>query len=214
MKEIWIIGAGRFGWLAFQRLSEKKKHTRFILVDPVKENLSRWQGPKLIIYLGDGVDFLNEHLQGESRPDWIIPALPVHLAGQWLLARLGPMQIQRITIPEEIEHYLPNPIRGAGGDLYVSHADFRCPHDCAEPRDLCTVTGEKRKKNMFEVLKGIRFDPFQPVVIRSRQLGPGVGGYRPRQIYELLEKVKQLSGPLLLSTACRCHGVITGLHKK
>lgn len=213
MEEIWIIGVGQFGLLAFKRLSKSHKERHFVLVDPVKETLSRCKGPNSTLERADGVDFLEQHLNPRNRPDWIIPALPIHLAAEWLLIRLGPERLQRVALPPGIEPLLPNPIRGSDGNIYVSHADFTCPDDCAEPRDICTVTGEPRKQNMFEILGGIHLPPFQPLTIRSHQLGPGIGGYRPKHLFALLEKVQQASGHLFVSTACRCHGVITGLER-
>ncbi|MFH1243588.1 MAG: potassium transporter [Pseudomonadota bacterium] len=213
MEEIWIIGVGRFGSIAYQRLSKTRKTRRFVLVDPVEENLSRCKGPYSTFEKADGVDFLKENLFTHGNPDWIIPALPVHLAAEWILARLGPGRLRRVTLPHGIEPLLPNSIRGTDGNIYVSHADFRCPDDCAEPRDICTATGEKRKQNMFEILGDIRFLPYRPLAIRSRQLAPGVGGYRPKELRSLMDQVDKAGGQLLLSTACRCHGVITGLER-
>ncbi len=216
MKKIWIIGLGQFGRLAFRSLSKRPGESRFVLVDPDEENLQRVTGPDCTLEKADGVAYLAQHLHpdnSEGAPDWIIPAAPVHLAAEWCLSLLGPESIQRVDPPPEIEPLLSNPMRGAGGDLYVSHADFFCPEDCAEPRDICTVTREPRKRNMFELLGEMRFPPFQPLVIRSRQLGPGIGGCRPEQFFTLLSRVKQTEGSLLVSTACRCHGVITAMEK-
>jgi hypothetical protein len=214
MEEIWIIGVGRFGSLAYSRLSKGAKSRFFVLIDPIKENLLRYEGPNVTLEQSEGVDFLTRHLsQAEPKPDWIIPALPVHLAAEWILSRLRSGGIRHIPIPSKIEPLLPNPMRGSEGNIYVSHADFRCPDDCAEPRDLCTVTQKPRKQNMFDLLRKLRIPPFQSLVIRSYQLGPGIGGYRPAQLFALLESVEQSSGGLLVCTACRCHGVITGLER-
>lgn len=213
MEEVWIIGAGHFGWLAFQRLSKCGKKRHFVLVDPVKENLLRCKGPNITLEQADGVDFLEQNLLALNGPDWIIPALPLHLMAEWLLVRMGPARLQRVTLPSEVESLLPNPIRGPDGNLYVSHADFRCPDNCAEPSDICTVTKKPRDQDMFKILRDIKPLPFQPLVIRSCQLGPGIGGYRPRHLFALLDKVEQARGHLLLSTACRCHGVLTGLKR-
>lgn len=213
MEEIWIIGIGQFGWLAFQRLSKSRKKRRFILIDPVKENFLRCKDPNCTIEQSDGVEYLEQNLHSGNGPNWIIPALPIHLAAEWFLVHLGPARLRRMILPPEIEPLLPNPIRGPEGNIYVSHANFRCPDDCAEPKDICTVTGKQRKQNMFEILGNIDLTPFQPFAIRSHQLGPGIGGYRPEQLLALLEKVEQARGPLLVSTACRCHGVITGLER-
>jgi hypothetical protein len=213
MEEIWIIGVGQFGLLAFQRLSRTNKDRHFVLVDPVEKNLLPCQDANSTLEQADGVDFLNRRLQMGTAPDWIIPALPIHLAAEWFLVRLGPERLRRITLPPEIDPLLPNTMRGSDGNMYVSHADFRCPDDCAEPGDVCTVTGQRREQNMFEILGGIQLTPFKPLAIRSHQLGPGIGGYRSEQLFEMLAKVEEAKGALLVSTACRCHGVVTGLER-
>jgi hypothetical protein len=213
MEEIWIIGVGQFGFIAFDRLSKSGKQRHFVLVDPVERNLLRCKGPNVTLEKADGVAFLEQHLTSSRTPDWIIPALPVHLAAEWFLLRLGPERLHRVDASSELEPLLPNPIRGSDGNIYVSHADFRCPDDCAEPRDLCTVTGEPRKRNMFEILADIKLTPFRALSIRSHQLGAGIGGYRSERLLALLDKVEQARGQLLVSTACRCHGVITALER-
>ena len=213
MEEIWIIGVGQFGYIAFQRLSDTGKDRYFTLVDPVEKNLLKCKGPTTTLRISDGVEFLESYLKKGRQPDWIIPALPVHLAAEWLLLHLGPDNLRRIPPLPEIETLVPNSIRGAEGNIYVSHAAFRCPADCDEPRDICTVTRKMRKQDMFELLGNLDIEPFKALTIQSHQLGPGIGGYRPEQLFELRESVEQVMGPILLSTACRCHGVITGLER-
>jgi hypothetical protein len=214
IEEIWIIGVGRFGSLAYRRLSERAKKRHFVLVDPIKENLLRCEGPDVSLEQSDGVDFLTRHLHpNERKPGWIIPALPVHLAAEWILSRLRSQGFRRIPVLPKIEPLLPNPMRGSEGNIYVSHANFRCPDDCAEPRDLCTVTQKPRKQNMFDLLRELRIPGFRSLVIRSYQLGPGIGGYGPEQLFALLRDVEHTPRHLLVCTACRCHGVITGLER-
>jgi hypothetical protein len=213
MKEIWIIGVGHFGTIAFQRLSQDLKDRHFILVDPIKKNLLSCKGSRTTLRISDGVEFLESSIEKGRQPDWIIPALPVHLAAEWILLHLGPKRLRRVPMPAELEALVPNPVRGPEGNLYVSHADFRCPADCDEPRDICTVTQERRQQNMFELLADLDIEPFKPLTIRSHQLGPGIGGYRPEQLFETLTHVNQIRGSIALSTACRCHGVITGLER-
>jgi len=213
MEEIWIIGVGQFGYIAFQRLSEAGKDRHFVLVDPVAEKLLRCKGSTSTIEISEGIEFLEKYFQKGRKPDWIIPALPAHLAAEWFLLHLGPQRLRRIPFPSELEVLVPNPIRGSEGNLYVSHADFRCPEDCDEPRDICSVTRKMRKQNMYDFLVNLYVEPFKSLNIRSHQLGPGIGGYRPEQLLELMENVKQALGPILVSTACRCHGVITGLER-
>ncbi len=93
MEKIWIIGMGRFGLRAVQELSENRKDGHFVLVDPIQEHLVKGKGPNRVLEQTDGVDFLKRNLHKENGPDWIIPALPVHLAAKWCLMRLGPERI-------------------------------------------------------------------------------------------------------------------------
>jgi hypothetical protein len=213
MREVWIIGVGQFGWLAVQRLSGRMAETHFLLVDPDGQNLSRAKGPSRTLIKEDGVRFLHTSLTDRARPDWIIPALPVHLAAEWCLLHLRKRGWKRREIPETIHPLLPAPLLGPSGDVYVSHANFKCPDDCAEPRDLCTVTQERRKRNMFELLADLPVSPCQPVVIRSHQLGPGIGGYRPSQLMDLLSRIESGPPKVLVCTACRCHGVSTAMER-
>ena len=182
-----------------------------MLVDPNEKNLAKCASSATTLINSDGVAFLETNLAKGHQPDWIIPALPIHLAAEWFLRHLGPERLRRKVLPLKIETLVPNPVRGSDGNIYASHADFRCPDDCDEPQDICTVTGDVRKENMFELLENLVIAPFEALVIRSCQLGAGIGGYRPKRLFELKEKVAHASGPILVSTACRCHGVVTGL---
>lgn len=213
MEELWIIGLGKFGSLAFQRLSQSGRTRHFVLVDPVAENLLKFKGPTATLKISDGVAYLNTHLSNSRKPDWIIPALPIHLAAEWALVHIGAQRLKRISLPSEIETLIPNPIRGSEGNIYASHADFRCPDDCDESGDICTITRKARKRDMFELLGNLDIEPYVALNIRSHQLGPGIGGYRPEQLMAMMDSVRQAPGPILLSTACRCHGVITGLER-
>jgi hypothetical protein len=56
--------------------------------------------------------------------------------------------------------------------------------------------------------------PFESRLIRSQQLGTGVGGFRPEALNHLLEHLKMRTNVdrlILVSTACRCHGVVSAL---
>jgi hypothetical protein len=213
MEEIWIIGVGRFGTSAYQRLAKAGRGRRFVLVDPAAQKIQPNKGPATSLEVADGVEYLEKCLARGRRPDWIIPALPLHLAAEWLLLHMGPTILRRVPLPAGLAKSVPNRFYGAEGNLYASHADFRCPEDCNEPRDICTITGKPRKQPMYGLLGNLQVAPFKPLNIRSHQLGPGIGGYRAEQLFEMRDKVEQITGPVLLSTACRCHGVITGIEK-
>lgn len=211
METVWIIGVGRFGSIAVKKLSKQHKTWQFVLVDPDKENLEKVTLPNVILEQTDGVSFLNDRLTPAANVSWIIPSLPVHLAWEWCRVKVGSELLVRTSDSTSLESFLPNPVKGSNKDIYVSNADFICPSNCSEPTDLCTVTQQPRKKDMFKLLESLAYKDYTPIVLRSRQLGPGIGGYSPLQLFSFLDKVKQVKGPMLLCTACRCHGVITGV---
>jgi hypothetical protein len=98
---------------------------------------------------------------------------------------------------------------GALGNTYISR--FICPDDCPEPEKLCTFTRRPREANMYEILDRVSVENFETIVVRSHQLAPGTGGYRPDQLYRALESADSTEKNLLICTACRCHGVVSAL---
>ncbi len=213
METIWIIGVGRFGSLALKRLSKQHKNWKFVLVDKTMEKLTKAKGPNITIVNSDGIRFLTENL-ADTLVSWVIPSLPVHLAGEWCLAQTYHKNLIKTQLPLDIDSLLPNPIHGKDGNVYVSNADFLCPDNCSEPENMCTVTRLPRKQDMFSRLESLNYKEYIPIVLRSRQLGPGIGGYSPKQLFSFLKQTEQQKNPMLLCTACRCHGVITAVETK
>ncbi|MGD8662585.1 MAG: hypothetical protein PVH37_21755, partial [Desulfobacterales bacterium] len=62
MEEIWIIGVGHFGTIAFHRLSQDNKDRHFVLVDPLEEHLLKCKSPTATLEVSDGMDFCFKHL--------------------------------------------------------------------------------------------------------------------------------------------------------
>ena len=203
---VWVIGAGRFGARAAERLSGRWRVT---VVDPSPEALEAVRGFAGELVPEDGVAFLVRELARGASPDWIVPALPLHLAAEWALRACPPGRWRRGRVPPGVLAGVPNPVEGPGGDVYVSRATFLCPPECPEPADRCWHTGEPRGRDMYDLLTDL--DGARTLVVRSRQLGAGIGGYRPRDLLELRERLQGCGGPVLVATACRCHGVITCL---
>ena len=213
MEIIWIIGVGKFGAAAAKRLSQQHKNWQFVLVDPVKENLLKAKGVNMAIEQTDGIGFLNKRLEPGAQVSWIIPSLPVHLVWEWCYKKLGPTRLVRTRLPLQTENLLPNVMRGTNGDVYASNADFVCPSNCSEPEDVCTVTGQPRKQDMFRRFEHLGHGTCASMVLRSRQLGPGIGGYSPQDLFSILKKIQAHRGDLLVCTACRCHGVVTSARR-
>lgn len=212
METVWIIGVGRFGSRAASLLSKQHKNWQIVLVDPVKKNLPSLKRPNITFEHSDGIKFLNDRLKPGVSVSWIIPSLPVHLAWEWCLMKIGSDRLVRAPLSSGIDTVLTNPMHGANGDVYTSNADFICPANCSEPESICTVTKQLRKQDMFKRLEALHYRNYTPIVLRSRQIGPGIGGYSPTQLFSFLKEVEQYKQPFLLCTACRCHGVITGVN--
>lgn len=207
----WIIGAGRFGKMAAERLSARYPGASMLVVDKSEDALGRLSGLPVSKIQGDGAAFLEDCLQGDRNPTWIVPAVPVHLAFEWLKKKINhEFEVINIDVPGWVDGVLPNPFRAGKGVLYASYADFTCPDNCSEPGDFCTVTGKKRKGKLYRDFAGLDIDGFVSVGIRSLQLAPGVGGYAPGVLQSVLETVRQTGDGknFLLSTACLCHGVM------
>ena len=209
MKPYWIIGGGNFGLKAAKAIKTGEPEAKIIIVD---------KDPKICLDLekmgyeticGEGIGYLAHNLAADNQPDWIVPAIPVHVVFEWMKAVLaGQYDLKTIPIPHRLRSHFPNPFQAAADQCYISNADFICPDNCSEPETICTYTGEPRPRILNDFLKKIQHDDFRSVVVCSHQLFPGVGGYTPNDLFEALDEIKSLRNPILLSTACRCHGVL------
>jgi hypothetical protein len=207
----FVGGCGHFGNLAVRKLLKRKSTAGIIAVDKDKDALRAFSDLPIEAVAGDAVSSLDGFLSEGHPIDYVIPAVPFHFAFEYVLCKLKPLGRRRGEVP--ILPDLPNLIRGERGDVYTSIAHFVCPEDCPEPAQSCPATGKRRQNPLYRVLMDLP-GPFESIVIRSHQLGLGVGGFRPRVLVQLVEKIKmqEWSHPLILiSTACRCHGVISAL---
>jgi hypothetical protein len=206
-----IIGCGRFGSRATNKLFQKDPRSKIIVVDESKKALQKVSRLPVETAVCDGIIYLSKFLSEGQKADFIIPAVPFHLAFEFILSQSKPLGGKRRKVPTLSG--LPNPMLGKTGDLYTSLANFLCSEDCPEPARYCTATGKRRGKPLHQILKDLK-GPFESRVIRSEQLAPGVGGFRPRAMINLLEDIREKKDPcriILISTASRCHGVTSAL---
>lgn len=210
-KEIWILGAGRFGVLATERLKRRLPEARFLLVDHREEKLAEVaEVHGIAVRKEDAIEFLS---RSELPPDlWIIPAVPVHVAYQWVIRRLArDFAVEPLPVPTEVEEQTPNPLRAASGTVYASFATFRCPDYCNEPAFTCTHTGKPRIGILHQRFSALNVPGFEALVVQSIQLAPGVGGYPAAILQALYEHIAGCPGKYLVSTGCKCHGVVDAL---
>ncbi len=206
-----IVGCGRVGSRAARKIVQEQSRARVTLVDrnPGAFEAAALKPAEMIE--GEALPVLGRLLSSGQTYDYIIPAVPFHLAFEFALSKLAPRGMRRAAVPALPS--LPNATRGKTGDVYVTFANFICPEDCPEPPLCCTVTRQKREVALYELLANLT-GPFESKVIRSEQLAAGIGGYRPGALLDLvdrLEREKVRGHLVLISTACRCHGVISAL---
>lgn len=215
IKNVWVLGAGKFGLKAVERIKRMYPEVNFTVIDQKKANAGSIISTHRGVYVRrDGIEFLDKELVETNGPDWIIPAIPVHVASEWIKRRLSSSRdVQGIDLPERVAAALPNTQRGKQGELYSSLADFFCPDDCNEPYGFCTITKEKRPYRLYDLLSSIQIEPYKTVVIKSRQICAGVGGYRPADLIRTLKEVRRYNSPVLLCTSCKCHAVVSGFQQ-
>lgn len=207
--KIWIIGAGKFGTKALDTLNRYIPAAQLTVIDQKSFDSKFSAHLKADFVTDEGIAYLFEHLNRSGDPDWIVPAIPIHVAYEWVRRTLEVSHIFKpVEIPEAVFELLPNPIDGSNGTVYISNADFICPDDCMEPEGVCTYTGMPRPRVLHEFLSTIDFAGFQSVVVHSVQLSPGVGGFSQGALYEALSHVRHSKTPVMMSTACKCHGVV------
>ena len=208
MKEFWILGAGRFGKKAVRELTGRYPGCRILVVDQDRASLEALKEHSIQVAEADAVSWLADNLRPD-RPDWIVPMVPVHVAYEWLKIKvLKSHELIPAAVPSNVFRKMPHPMPSGDDCLFMSHADFICPDNCPEPRNHCAVTGKPRTA-LFDLLQTLAFEnSYQCIVLRSRQLAPGVGGFRPVSLLNVMEKAIASDGPILLSTVCRCHGVM------
>jgi hypothetical protein len=196
-----------------ETLTRTRPSERIAVVDSDPDALTGMENSGAQTLVADGTEFLVRQMTSPQAPEWIIPCVPFHLAFRWLQARLG-RQVETVPLPPAVSAGLPHPHPAEQGGFYISYADFTCPPHCPEPADVCTFTGAPRIGILYADLGKREWAGFRPAVLRSRQLAPGLGGYRPRDLIDLERQVRRASGPILVATACKCHGVVHGLRVK
>ena len=206
-----IIGCGHFGSRAAEKLFPKNLHSEITVVDKSRKALQKVSRLPIQTVVCDGIFYLSQFLSEGRKVNYIVPAVPFHLVFEFILSQLKSSRAKRRKIPPLSG--LPNPVLGKTGDLYTSLADFVCSEDCPEPAQYCFATRKRRPMPLYQILSDMQ-GHFETKVIRSQQLGPGVGGFRPDALLNLtedIEKKRNSDRLILISTASRCHGVTSGL---
>jgi hypothetical protein len=209
LRHVWVIGGGRLGRKAIRRFLQRGNKVDITVVEQDQEQCSCLKLLPVTCFQQDGVRFLIEQLGRGFFPDWIIPMVPFHLAFEWMKQMLSSeLELVPLTASENILKQFPNTVKGDKGRFFTSLADFLCPEDCPALDHVCTIRKKARPYLLYQKIETQKIDGFSTIVVQSQQILPGIGGYRPEDLYQALNLVKTSKGPILLSTACKCHGVV------
>jgi hypothetical protein len=200
-----IIGFGKFGRIAFDRLKNLSTSGTFVIVDP-QISVGEFSRDKQTQWIREsGPEFLLEHDQLHDM-DIVIPVAPFNVAAAFICA--ANRGVRNAKIPKGLGEHFQNALLVDKSNLCVSYADFLCPDDCEEG-ETCTVTGQIRQP-MFELIERLIVSDFTVLTLRSFQLAPGVGGYTLLSLRSLLDAIAS-GHNFLIATSCRCHGIITAI---
>lgn len=210
---IWIVGGGRFGRRAAEILRRRRPGAAIVVIERSIAVCRELEREGVTALCADGPAYLDRCLDRRAPAGWVVAAVPFHFAYAWLKRRLSREgRFRAAALPAAVWRELPHPIRLGPGRAVASHAAFICPPDCAEPARWCTVTGRPRPSDLCAHIRRAASGRIAAVVLRSRQLAPGVGAVAVSALHAAVDRVREAQGPVLLATACRCHAALTCFH--
>ncbi len=209
MQKVWIIGGGKFGLRAAETIGSAGAAADILIVDKDPRRCRKIEDRGFHVAEADGIEFLKSRLESPRQRQWIVAAAPIHVAYEWMRACLpGSTRVEPQALPAELAGLLPNAMPGAEGQWYASYADFICPAHCLESGSVCSVTGRRRPRSMHAFIRSLNAPGVKILVVRSFQLAAGVGGLRPRDLFEALHQLQTSPPVFMLATACKCHAVL------
>lgn len=224
-----IIGGGKYGEYAFQRLQTEDNPIILLDTDPacalqthhhlpeitVEELRANGPPPTGAAFIRGGIAEAADVIVS-CRPERIFPTVPVHLAAGVISSVAGcrPDPAGAAAMHAEIPDDLIIGRRDA--DVYCSLNHIgRCPDRCPAP-PVCPVTGVRRAAPLHRRLReslgaeSAHQTESRAVVIESHQFGPGLGYLRTEDLLHTAAGLRG-AGAAWVGTACRCHGVVTAL---
>ncbi len=142
-----ILGFGKFGKLAIERIRARIPDAKAIVVDSTEQGSSPETRPGIEFIRMDAMEFLTRHPE-LSDDDVVVPMVPFNVAAGFFVAvNLG---AEEIPLPPGIEADLPNPVllklacfskhearlsEPASSPVHVAVLSQRCPgiQTCVEP---------------------------------------------------------------------------------
>lgn len=200
-----LVGFGKFGRLAFDRLKTRFSSADFIIVDPILNLDSSLSNERIQLFPGNWGAFLAD-CHELLDPDLIVPVAPSNIAVTYIL--VSKPETEPTDLPKEVALNFQNFSFVDRSTMWMSHANFMCPDDCEE-EETCAITGTRRTP-MFNKIQDISVSGFQTLVIRSSQVLPGVGAYTFHDLRLICESVVPGKN-YLIATSCKCHAIMSAI---
>jgi hypothetical protein len=209
---LWIMGGGKIAFNTLQRL--ELSQYKITLCDKnsncfVNKELKQ-EGYRFI--QSEAHDMVSLFLDEE--PNWVLPMIPLHLAGLWLKQNQtienAPHHLKLIEDHLNNNHFYTFLYNNKV--LYASRMAFdkKCKKGCLGDGFVCPITGDHWEISLFSVIEKIlKSLPLLIKVFFSHQLGPSMGGIKGQDIKEALEQYHQCDkSKFIVATSSTCHAVI------
>ncbi|MCS7102963.1 MAG: hypothetical protein NZ992_03675 [Candidatus Korarchaeum sp.] len=227
---ILVLGGGRYGSIAVNRLKEKSK--TILVVDRNPNCLAATYVDKLVtsfsprdisqggvfLLIEDGMSLLLDLMKGNIVPAFIVLTVPRNVMASLFIESIRMegfnikfdkeyMEKTALNIPEEYI-LVKDPEYGV---IVTSYArQDVCVEGCVQPL-ICPLSGERRNKPMIELLRQLVSGDYVKI-FESHLIERDVGGVPGEEVREALESFRnghlKKGAKIAIGTACKCHGIV------
>jgi len=195
--------SGHFGSRAAEKLFQKDFRSKIIVVDKSKKALQKISRLPIETIISDGIFYLSHFYQRVGK-QLHHPCGSPPPCFEFILSQLNLWVQKEIEFLPSRDYQTPWVVRQETSIPVL--LIFSALKIVPEPAQYCTLTKKRRPKPLYSILNDFG-RAFESRVIRSQQLGPGIGGFQPRALLNVLEEIKKKMHPgqtILVSTASRC----------
>ena len=155
--------------------------------------------------------------------EYLIPAVPIHLMAKLSMDYLSQKNLKIHPssdiiqiVKKKIDKKLIYNYNKEKGIIVASFMPIgqTCAPNCIEPIK-CPVTGIIKQKPLFEKFNELSKEKeFSSIHLISEQLEPNLGGISRKAIINLFKFLDNVNQHFIISTACKCHGIINSFEFK
>lgn len=203
-----VIGGGQFGTYHARQLLRAGYGGAVTVVDRDPDCLA-FRSLEVEAEVSEWLPFLRSWLGEEVGDDQLVPApLAPHLLWEWLGGALQGSVFE----PPPRGWGLPYEVAGAGLELYLSAAAWRCPATCIEPAHCPALHGPRNWDLADLIEEEASRLGLLPAVFRCLHFAGGVGTISAAALVQARDRLREApSGRALIATSSRCHAAVGAL---